>query len=316
MNLRLLFASIAAHHASIASFAVAQQSLPPLIGVAPVATKLISDDRFTTLVNAVNDTGLLPELTGEGPVTVFAPTNDAFAAIQDVVDSLSPEQFKAILTYHIANGAFFLRDGTIVPTLKGEDITLTVGQTALKANEASITETALGNDGIIYILDQVLIPPSMQSPTSSAPPPTAPGFSTVQQIIPMGYRGCLEVNGDGENDDSVKLGTCSDTKSSQEFTYDGSYIHPRGDTSRCLQAGRLGSPADGNYMRVYDCDPSKILQKFDWNPDGGPIYLTGEWSAFCIVFRGDAENLDVDPIIVKRCSAVPGPRRGWKVFGF
>lgn len=88
------------------------------------------------------------------------------------------------------------------------------------------------------------------------------------------------MNGDGKNDDSIKLGSCSDTKASQEFTYDGTYIHPRGNTSRCLQAGRLGSPADGYYVRVYDCDLSNILPKFDWNPEGGPIYRTGEWSAF------------------------------------
>ena len=168
---------------------------------------------------------------------------------------------------------------------------LSVGQTTLKANDASTIETALGNDGIIYMIDQVLIPPSLQAPTS-APPPTGPGFSTVQKIIPMGYRGCLQVNGDGRNDDSVKLGSCLDIKSSQEFTCDGTYIHPRGDTSRCLQAGRLGSPADGNYMRVYDCDASNILQKFDWNPEGGPMYLTGEWSDFCVVFRGNVGDVD------------------------
>jgi uncharacterized surface protein with fasciclin (FAS1) repeats len=313
MDLRLLAVGTGVH-AYVTSFATAQQVLPPLLGVAPVAAKLANDGRFTSLVNAVNATGLLPVLTGEGPVTVFAPTNDAFAAAQDVIDSLTADQVKSVLSYHIANGVFFLRDDTTVPTLTGEEVTLIVGQTALKANGASITETALGNDGIIYMLDQVMIPPSLQSPTS-APPPTEPGFSTVQQIIPMGFRGCLEVNGDGSNDDSVKLGSCFDTKSSQEFTYDGTFIHPRGDTTRCLQAGRLGSPADGNYMRVYDCDDN-ILQKFNWNPTGGPMYLTGEWSDFCVVFRGNVENLDVDPIIVKRCLAVPGPRRGWKVLGY
>jgi hypothetical protein len=124
-------------------------------------------------------------------------------------------------------------------------------------------------------------------------------FSTVQQIIPMGYRPAEGVwkciDGDGDNDDSVRLGTCSDTKSSQEFTYDGTFIHPRGDTLRCLQAGAtLGfapQQMEISYMRVYDCDASNILQKFDWNPEGGPMYLTGEWSNFCVVFRGNVENL-------------------------
>jgi hypothetical protein len=49
-----------------------------------------------------------------------------------------------------------------------------------------------------------------------------------------------------------------------------------------------------SYMRVYDYDASNILQKFDWNPEGGPMYLTREWSDFCVVFRGNVENLDID----------------------
>ena len=92
-------------HALFASFATAQQPLPPLIGVPPVAVMLANDDRFTTLVNAVNDTGLLSNFTSDDDaVTVFAPTNDAFAAAQDVIDSLSPEQLESVLTYHIAEG--------------------------------------------------------------------------------------------------------------------------------------------------------------------------------------------------------------------
>jgi hypothetical protein len=97
----------------------------------------------------------------------------------------------------------------VVPTLSGEDVVSTVGQTALKANNASITKLALGNDGIIYTIDQVLIPPSMQMPTLTHPP-TAPGFSTIQKNIRMGClpaRECLEVHGDGDKEDSVRLGT-------------------------------------------------------------------------------------------------------------
>lgn len=100
------------------------------------------------------------------------------------------------------------------------------------------------------------------------------------------------------------------------------FIPVAGDTLRCLQAGAtLGfapQQMEISYMRVYDCDASNILQKFDWNPEGGPMYLTGEWSNFCVVFRGNVENLGrcIQLLAVKRCLAVPGPRRGWKVLGF
>jgi hypothetical protein len=61
------------------------------------------------------------------------------------------------------------------------------------------------------MIDQALIPPSMQMPTSTPPPMALGLFSTVQQIIPMGYRPAEGVwkciDGDGDNDDSVRLGT-------------------------------------------------------------------------------------------------------------
>mmetsp|Transcript_8336 Transcript_8336/g.15105 ORF Transcript_8336/g.15105 Transcript_8336/m.15105 type:complete len:91 (+) Transcript_8336:461-733(+) len=76
----------------------------------------------------------------------------------------------------------------VVPTLSGEDVVSTVGQTALKANNASITKLALGNDGIIYTIDQVLIPPSMQMPTLTHPP-TAPGFFQPSSKLSQGITG-------------------------------------------------------------------------------------------------------------------------------
>jgi hypothetical protein len=141
----------------------------------------------------------------------------------------------------------------------------------------------------------------MQMPTS-APPPMAPGFSIVQQIIPTGYcRGCLEVHwchGDGDNDDSVRLGTFVQIQSQvRSLPTMGHLFIPVVTLWDVCKRGTLGfapQQMEISYMRVYDYDASNILQKFDWNPEGRSMYLTQEWSDFCVVFRGNVENLDVD----------------------
>ena len=278
--------------------------------------KISSDSRFTTLMNALVATGMIAELAGDGPYTVFAPTNDAFAAIQDVADGLTVNELEYILQYHIANGKYYAQDGLSITTLNGEEVKMEFTQTGIKVNSASVLLTNTPIDGVMYMIDQVLIPPSIALPSSTQEP--FPGFLTVEKITHASWGGCLEVDGDGSDDDAVKLGACSDTKTSQEFTYDGTYIHPGGDESRCLQAGRSGAIQSGMFMRVYGCDPTNIFQKFSWDPTGfggGPMKLTGEWDGFCVVFRGDAGNDDDDTIIVNRCDAVfPESNRNWKIF--
>jgi len=288
--------------------------LPPLPGTGTIADKLASDGRFTSLVNAASTTGLLQDFMLPGPWTVFAPTNTAFSQIQDLMDTITIEDLTQVLTYHVADGLFFLQNGKTLTTVNGAQVTLTVGIIQLKVNNANIDETMLASNGVLYVIDQVLIPPSLSSPTA-ATTPLPSGFTSPERISPVFYRGCLEVDGDGNNDDAIKLGTCSSTKPSQEFTYDGTFIHPGGDTSKCLQAGRLDTPANGMYMRLYDCDESNILQQFEWDfRNAGPIQLTGRWSAFCVVFRGVEENLDVDPIILQRCEALSPRALEWMIY--
>ena len=128
-----------------------------------------ADGRFTTLVAAVQAAGLAETLSGEGPFTVFAPTDDAFAALPagTVESLLLPENKQAltdILLYHVASGKVMAADVvtlTSVPTLLGKDVTVTVKDGKVFLNDTAeviITDIEASN-GVIHVIDAVLLPP-------------------------------------------------------------------------------------------------------------------------------------------------------------
>jgi uncharacterized surface protein with fasciclin (FAS1) repeats len=125
---------------------------------------------FTTLVAAVEAAGLVETLSGEGPFTVFAPTNEAFAALPDgLVDALLlPENKDAlteILTYHVVSGKVLSTDLSSgeVATVQGEDVTVVVddGVTVEGANVV-VADVEAGN-GVVHVIDAVIVPPSIDA---------------------------------------------------------------------------------------------------------------------------------------------------------
>ena len=120
---------------------------------------------FTTLVAAVEAAGLVDTLKGEGPFTVFAPTDEAFAALPEgTVESLlaDPEALAAILTYHVVAGNVMstdLSDGMMAPTVNGAEITIgtTDGVTVNGANV--VTADIEATNGVIHVIDAVILPP-------------------------------------------------------------------------------------------------------------------------------------------------------------
>jgi transforming growth factor-beta-induced protein len=123
---------------------------------------------FSTLVAAVQAAGLVETLQGEGPFTVFAPTDDAFAALPEgLVDALllpeNVETLKAILTYHVVPGkvlAADVADGEVA-TVQGEGVTLSTAG-GVKVNESNVIATdVLASNGVIHVIDSVLVPPSI-----------------------------------------------------------------------------------------------------------------------------------------------------------
>ena len=129
----------------------------------------VADGRFTTLVAAVQAAELAETLSGEGPFTVFAPTDDAFAALPaGTVESLllpeNKQQLTDILLYHVVSGKVMAADVTALtsaPTVLGQDITIKVEDGKVFLNdtvEVIITDIETSN-GVIHVIDAVLLPP-------------------------------------------------------------------------------------------------------------------------------------------------------------
>ncbi len=120
---------------------------------------------FTTLVAAVEAAGLVETLKGPGPFTVFAPTDEAFAALPaGTVEALlaDPAALAAILTYHVVPGAVMstdLTEGMTAATVNGADITITLDGGA-KVNGANIVAADIAaTNGVIHVIDAVIMPP-------------------------------------------------------------------------------------------------------------------------------------------------------------
>lgn len=123
---------------------------------------------FNTLVAAVEAAGLVETLKGEGPFTVFAPTDEAFAALPagTVEDLLKPEnkdKLVAILTYHVVSGKVMASDvagaQTMAATVQGQELTID-GSDGVKINGATVTSADVeASNGVIHVIDKVLLPP-------------------------------------------------------------------------------------------------------------------------------------------------------------
>ena len=120
---------------------------------------------FTTLVAAVKAAGLAETLSGPGPFTVFAPTNEAFAALPaGLVDKLLKPENKAvlakILTYHVLASKVMAADVQHgkVATVEGGTITIDT-MSGVKVNDAKVTATDIAaSNGVIHVIDKVLVP--------------------------------------------------------------------------------------------------------------------------------------------------------------
>jgi uncharacterized surface protein with fasciclin (FAS1) repeats len=121
---------------------------------------------FTTLVAAVEAAGLVETLSGEGPFTVFAPTDEAFAALPEgTVEGLleDTEALTAILTYHVVPGAVMsgdLSDGMTATTVNGADITISIDGDTVMVNDATVVTADIEtSNGVIHVIDSVILPP-------------------------------------------------------------------------------------------------------------------------------------------------------------
>jgi uncharacterized surface protein with fasciclin (FAS1) repeats len=127
-----------------------------------------SNPDFETLVAAVTAAGLVETLSGDGPFTVFAPTDEAFEALPEgVLDALLLPENKAaltsILTYHVLASEVMAADVTAgdVETVEGSTIAITTDG-GVEVNDANVTATDVdASNGVIHVIDAVLVPPTV-----------------------------------------------------------------------------------------------------------------------------------------------------------
>jgi len=146
---------------------VALFSLPLTARAQDVVDTAVEAGSFTTLVAAVQAAGLVDALKGDGPFTVFAPSDEAFAKLPaaTVESLLLPEnrdQLRAILTLHVVPGAVMaaqVSDGLQAETLNGEWLTFAVDGDGARVGSANIVATdVMASNGVIHVIDTVLLP--------------------------------------------------------------------------------------------------------------------------------------------------------------
>jgi uncharacterized surface protein with fasciclin (FAS1) repeats len=140
--------------------------LPSEDNIPTVATKA---GKFNTLLAAAKAAGLVEALSGDKPLTVFAPTDDAFAKLpKDTVASLlkpeNKDKLKAILLFHVVEGRVYSEDALAAKsaaTLQGSKVEITVKDGAAYVNGAKILATDVdASNGVIHIIDSVILPPA------------------------------------------------------------------------------------------------------------------------------------------------------------
>jgi len=128
--------------------------------------------QFKTLVKALQAAELVDALKGEGPFTVFAPTDEAFAKLpKGTLDELlkpeNKEKLRSILLYHVVPGKYLssevrkLKSGTQVETLlKGKKVTITKKRRQIFVNGAKVIKAdVMASNGVIHVIDKVILPP-------------------------------------------------------------------------------------------------------------------------------------------------------------
>lgn len=130
----------------------------------------VGNENLSTLVAAVKAAGLVETLQGSGPFTVFAPTNEAFAALPaGTLESLLKPENKAklvsILTYHVIGAKVMssdLSNGQKAKTVEGEDVKVSIGSEGVMINDAKVVAADVSaSNGVVHVIDKVILPPKM-----------------------------------------------------------------------------------------------------------------------------------------------------------
>jgi uncharacterized surface protein with fasciclin (FAS1) repeats len=144
--------------------------IPSYANAADIVETAIANGKFNTLVAAVKAAGLVETLKGNGPLTVFAPTDDAFAklppgTVENLLKPENKEQLRKVLTFHVLQGKVMsgdLRGKIASPTsVQGGKIDIDARGGAVKVGAGNVTQADVAaSNGVIHVVDTVLIPAS------------------------------------------------------------------------------------------------------------------------------------------------------------
>jgi transforming growth factor-beta-induced protein len=125
----------------------------------------VADGRFKTLAKALTDTDLVATLSGAGPLTVFAPTDAAFAALPaGTLEALTKEQLATILKYHVIGKELPSSALSAGPVKTAADLSafVAIAGSTVKVNDATVTTADVdASNGVIHVIDKVLLPPNL-----------------------------------------------------------------------------------------------------------------------------------------------------------
>lgn len=154
-SIRNLAAGLAISMAATAAVAEMQKD---------IVDTAVSAGSFNTLVTAVQAAGLVDTLKSPGPLTVFAPTDEAFAKIpKDQLDALlkDKEKLRAVLTYHVVPGKVMAKDVAPgkVATVQGQSLTIGASYGNVTVDQAKVVKTDIvTSNGVIHVIDSVVLP--------------------------------------------------------------------------------------------------------------------------------------------------------------
>ena len=130
----------------------------------------VGNDNLKTLVAAVKAGGLVDVLKGDGPFTVFAPTDEAFAALpkgtlEMLLKPENKDKLVAILTYHVVSGKVMsgdLSNGQKAGTVQGGNVKVSINGSTVKINDAKVVAADVkAKNGVVHVIYKVILPPSM-----------------------------------------------------------------------------------------------------------------------------------------------------------
>merc|ERR1712166_848703 len=185
----------------LCALAVAYATATPLLSTGKNIVELaVATPELSTLVTALKAGALVDTLSGEGPFTVFAPTNEAFAKLSasilaHLLDPANVKELDAVLEYHVVSGAAvfsnYLTDGEKIKTVEGQNVTVSIYNGRVFINNALVTTADVAaSNGVIHIIDTVL-----NMPPAPAPPApknivelaiATPDFSTLVTALKAG----------------------------------------------------------------------------------------------------------------------------------